>query len=170
MRNTQRERTLVVPQRSPALASNPDRCFFLSAAADGSASHRPPQRTFARGPRYLTPCAGRGLSRPLTSLVAAPADTGYGRVRFRTESSLSTCQQPFETLRGFVVGFPGHFLSEINEEEDSMRIRSWLRKAEETRRTIVEVEEKTAEELRTEEERATDARHGILPLSGRRVA
>lgn len=48
-----------------------------------------------------------------------------------------------------------------------MKIRDWLRKAERHRRTIVRVEERSAEERRRAQV-AVDARHGILPLCGRR--
>lgn len=54
-----------------------------------------------------------------------------------------------------------------------MRIRSWLRRAEESRRvtiTVAVVEEKSAEDLEREQRQAADARHGCLPLAGRRVA
>jgi len=51
-----------------------------------------------------------------------------------------------------------------------MRIRSWLRKAESCRRTFVTVEEKSEAQRKAEAARAADARHGVLPMVGRRSA
>lgn len=50
------------------------------------------------------------------------------------------------------------------------RIRNWLKKAEACRRHYVEVEEKPDEKRTEERAIAVDARHGVLPMAGRRVA
>ena len=51
-----------------------------------------------------------------------------------------------------------------------MRIRRWLKKAESCRRTFVTVEERTEVQRKAEAARAADARHGVLPMAGRRSA
>lgn len=51
-----------------------------------------------------------------------------------------------------------------------MRIRQWLRRAEQVRRSVVVVEEKSADQLERERRQAADVRHGFLPMAGRRSA
>jgi len=50
------------------------------------------------------------------------------------------------------------------------KIRAWLGRAESCRRTVVVVEERTDEQRKAEAARAADARHGVLPMAGRRSA
>jgi hypothetical protein len=64
----------------------------------------------------------------------------------------------------------GTFFEGIGERGAPMRIRQWLRKAESCRRTVVVVEERTEAQRKAEAARAVDARHGVLPMAGRRSA
>lgn len=50
------------------------------------------------------------------------------------------------------------------------RIRQWLKRAEDCRRTYVKVEKRDPEREEAECKIAADARHGILPFAGRRVS
>jgi len=50
------------------------------------------------------------------------------------------------------------------------KIRAWLGRAESCRRTFVTVEEKSEAQRKAEAARAVDARHGVLPMAGRRSA
>lgn len=54
-----------------------------------------------------------------------------------------------------------------------MRIRAWLRRAEESRRVVVSVavvEERTAEDREREKRMSADVRHGLMTLAGRKCA